>query len=220
MLTHFDEVKFAKNAESRCPYVLAVDVSSSMGGAPINELNRGLHAFRDAIRSDSLASKRVEVAIVTFGDSASVLCPFTTAQDFEPPTLSASGSTAMGSGIMTALDLVAQEKAKYKAAGITYYRPWVFLITDGEPTDSVVEATRRVHEEDSETRKAVSFYAVGVQGANMEILRSISVKEPVKLDGLAFGEMFLWLSSSLQRASVVRIGEQVPLQPLGWAVSG
>lgn len=126
----------------------------------------------------------------------------------------------MGSGIMTALDLVAQEKATYNEAGITYYRPWVFLITDGAPTDDVVEATRRVHEEDSDTRKAVSFYAVGVQGANMETLRSISVKEPVKLDGLSFGEMFLWLSSSLQRVSVGRIGEQVPLQPLGWTVSG
>lgn len=220
MLTRLDEIKFAENAESRCPCVLAVDVSTSMGGAPINELNRGLHAFRDAIRSDSLASKRVEVAIVTFGDSASVLCPFTTAQDFEPPTLSASGSTAMGSGIVAALDLVAEEKVKYKEAGITYYRPWVFLITDGVPSDSVVQATRRVHEEDSDNRKAVSFYAVGVQGANMETLHSISVREPVKLDGLAFGEMFLWLSSSLQRTSLVRIDQQAPLQPLGWATSG
>jgi len=50
MLTHLDKVKFAKNAESRCPCVLAVDVSSSMGGAPINELNRGLHAFRVCIK--------------------------------------------------------------------------------------------------------------------------------------------------------------------------
>jgi uncharacterized protein YegL len=228
MLDQLDQIKFAENAEARCPCVLVVDVSDSMNGEPIAELNKGLRTFKAGVLQDPLASKRVEIAIVTFGSTASVVSPFTTADEFAPPQLRASGLTAMGQGIVTALDLVAQEKAKYRSAGIAYYRPWVFLITDGQPTDSVVEATRRVHEEDNSEKKGVSFFAVGVQGANMEKLRSIVTREPVKLAGLNFEEMFLWLSSSLQRNSSARPANpsqplnevQVPLQPLGWTTTG
>ncbi|HEY0072739.1 MAG TPA: VWA domain-containing protein [Abditibacteriaceae bacterium] len=215
-----DSVKFADNAEPRCPCVLLLDTSSSMSGDRINELNKGLQMFKDSLIQDPTASKRVEVAIVTFSSSVSVVQNFVTANQFQPPTLSASGSTHMGSGIQEALTLAAAEKAKYKEAGIAYYRPWVFMITDGKPegeSESVVQqAAQRVKEEDSEARKAVAFFAVGVAGADMERLKEICVRSPVKLDGLNFGQMFLWLSASMQRVSQSNPGEQVGLPALGW----
>src|SRR5215510_7073987 len=63
----FVATEFAENPEPRCPCVLLLDTSGSMKGQPISELNRGLNAFRDELASDSLAAKRVEVAIITFG---------------------------------------------------------------------------------------------------------------------------------------------------------
>jgi uncharacterized protein YegL len=60
---------FAENPEPRCPSVLILDVSGSMGGAPIAELNAGLQVYRDELAADSLAAKRVEVAVLTFGGS-------------------------------------------------------------------------------------------------------------------------------------------------------
>ena len=71
---------------------------------------------------------------------------------------------------------------------------------------------------DEEARKALAFFAVGVEGADMERLGSLTVRSPLKLKGLSFQELFLWLSASMQQVSRSRPGEQVPLpSPTGWS---
>jgi uncharacterized protein YegL len=141
-----------------------------------------------------------------------------TVDAFEPPLLHASGQTAMGTGILRALELVRERKAVYKRNGIAYYRPWIFMITDGEPTepDHIVQhAAQEVRRE--EENKGVAFFAVGVDKANMATLAEISVRQPLKLRGLAFRELFVWLSASMQRVSGSKPGDQVPLPPTGWS---
>jgi uncharacterized protein YegL len=210
---------FAENPEPRCPCVLLLDISGSMAGAPINELNAGLQMYRDELAADSLAAKRVEVSIVTFGGNVDVVSDFCTAASFSPPTLSSHGDTPMGAAINQALDLLAQRKEQYRANGIAFYRPWVFLITDGGPTDAWHTAAQRV--KDGEAKKSLAFFAVGVQGARMDILSQISTREPLKLDGLRFRDLFQWLSNSQQSVSRSTPGDEVPLEnpatPGGWA---
>ena len=206
---------FATNPEPRCPCVLLLDVSGSMSGQPIAELNAGLVTFKDELAADALAMKRVEVAIVTFGPTK-VELPFTSATNFYPPNLSSQGDTPMGGAILQALDLVQDRKSEYRANGISYYRPWVFLITDGGPTDSWQAAASAVRE--GEAAKQFAFFAIGVKGANMDILRQISIREPLSLDALKFRQLFSWLSSSLRSVSRSTPDTEVPLEsPKGWA---
>src|ERR1043166_9738593 len=128
-----EAVEFADNPEPRCPCVLLLDTSGSMKGEAIEALNEGIRAFLLSVVKDPLASSRVEVAVVTFDNEVKVLQDFVTVDQFEPPTLAASGQTKMGSAIIKALDMIQDRKATYKANGVAYYRPWVFMITDGEP---------------------------------------------------------------------------------------
>lgn len=210
--------EFADNPEPRCPCVLLLDTSKSMSGEPMDALNLGLRAFRDELLKDPLARQRVEVAIVTFGGPVQVVQNFVTVDSFQPPTLEANGVTPMGTAILIALDLLDARKAQYQANGVAYYRPWAFMITDGAPKGEALDVTREAVQriKADEAAKKVVFLAVGVEGANMKLLSKVSVRPPLRLKGLRFVDMFVWLSKSTERIAHSREGEQVALPPVDW----
>lgn len=208
---------FADNPEPRCACLLLLDVSGSMNGAPIAHLNDGLRTFKEDLERDELATKRVEIATVTFGP-VTTLDEFQTAATWHPPHLEPQGDTPMGAAIVHGLALLRARKDEYRAHGVPYYRPWVFLITDGAPTDAWKEAARQVH--DGHVQNAFNFFAVGVEGADMNTLAQISPpgRQALKLRGLAFRELFLWLSGSMSSVSRSAPHEKVMLAPpTGWA---
>lgn len=214
----FSVAEFADNPEPRCPCVLLLDNSWSMNGNPIAELNEGLAMFKEELLADSLASKRVEIAIISFGP-VQVVNDFQTAEHFTPPQLIAQKDTPMGAAITQGIELLNQRKALYREHGIPFFRPWVFLITDGTPTDDWKPAASAIRQ--GEESRAFAFFAVGVEGANLEILQHISARQPVRLRGLRFRELFQWLSNSMRSVSRSVPGTEVPLSnptgPDGWA---
>ncbi|MBO0800645.1 MAG: hypothetical protein J2P31_17640 [Blastocatellia bacterium] len=238
----FPDPEFVDNPEPRCPCVLLLDTSGSMNDLkvvspalspvqkilndspaarsvrPIDELNTGLMAFRTALLTDGLAIKRVELSLITFGPVRR-LTDFQSPDLFSPPALGAEGDTPMGMAIEKAIEIVNARKAAYRQNGISYYRPWIFMISDGEPTDNWERAAELVRR--GEEAKSLAFFAVGVEGANFELLQKISVRQPLKLSGLRFRDMFMWLSSSLAYISRSSPGDEVelknPVSPDGWA---
>lgn len=217
----YSSVTLASNPEPRCPCVLVLDTSGSMSGAPIEELNRGVEILVNELCRDGLASKRVELAVVTFGTEVKLACDFTPPGAFHPPHFDAGGATPMGEAVLRACEVIEARKAEYRGAGVQYYRPWVFLITDGEPTDSDSQhwqhAVSRVH--DDEASKQLLFFGVAVKDANQKTLDTLCPpnRPSVKLKGLHFSEMFRWLSTSLKGVSSSTPGAQLQLpSPGGW----
>ncbi len=210
----FGASEFADNPEPRCPCLLLLDTSASMAGRPIDELNRGLMTLRHELANDTMAMKRVELAALTFGP-VQLLSDFQTADQFAPPLLAGAGDTPIGAAIETGLEMIRQRKDTYRANGILYYRPWVFLITDGAPTDSWSRAADLVQA--GEDARGFSFFSVGVENADMDVLARISVRPPLGLSGLKFRDLFSWLSSSLGSVSRSQLGQTVQLAPPGWA---
>lgn len=219
----FGTDSFAQNPESRCLCVLVLDTSASMAGDPINELTAGLLELKNQLMADPLAQKRVEISIVTFGPVAETQS-CVSVENFVPPLLEAQSDTPMGEALVKAVEIVETRKQAYRDAGVKYYRPWIMLITDGEPTDEgeTIWDTAKQNIQAGLSKKSFAFFPIAVEGANLATLGSIApAVTPLKLKGLSFRELFRWLSSSLKSVSQSRPGEAValinPTTPSGWA---
>jgi uncharacterized protein YegL len=207
--------EFVQNPENRCPVILLLDTSGSMIGDAMNALNQGVNLFKENIQADTKAALSVEVALITFGP-VKLVQDFVTIDQFTPPTLVADGVTPMGEAIEYALDLLKTRKAVYQENGIQYYRPWIFMITDGAPTDPWQDAAARIKQ--GEADRKFCFFSVAVEGADLKTLSQIAPADrpPVLLNGLDFQSLFVWLSKSMKRVSSGRVGEAVELPPVGW----
>ncbi|MGY4856849.1 vWA domain-containing protein [Cryobacterium sp. AP23] len=218
-----------RNRDPRAACVLVIDVSGSMSGAPIQELERGYNLFITQINEDPLARKRAEIAVVTFGSEANLLVPFQEARNLESASFVVDGSTNMAAGIDLALDQIEERKQQYRESGIEYFRPWVFLLSDGSPNSGskLDQAIARLNA--VEAKRGVVVFAVGVgQAVDIEQLRLLSKdRVPLLLEGLNFAAMFSWLSNSMQavstsnnsganEADLAAVTEQIQLSPPTW----
>lgn len=207
--------EFVDNPENRCPVVLILDTSASMAGDPIDSLNRGMASFKYDVEQDALAALRVELAIVTFGHQVEVIQNFITVDDFMAPKLETGGKTPLGAALKLGLDVLEIRKAIYRREGVQYYRPWVFLITDGAPTDGEewMESAARIQE--LENQGKLTFFTIGVEGADFQILQKVAPQQrpPLKLQNLQFDALFKWLSSSVRRVSSNQIGDDMLALP-------
>ena len=211
------------NPNQRTPCVLVLDASGSMstitstGRTRLEELNVGLKAFEVALKSDDAALGRVQVAIVVVGgpaNTADVMMDWTDAINFVAFPLSSGGETPLGRGMIVALDMIEHVKRNLDLAGISYTRPWVMVMSDGEPTDKAPDWSAAVAAaRTAESSKKAEIFTIGVEGANLAKLGELASRPPLTLAGMKFRELFVWLSTSLSAASRSRAGEVYALPP-------
>lgn len=203
------------NPTTRVPVCLCLDTSRSMGGQPIEELNRGIQQFFHEVAADEVARYAVDICIVTFGDQGvRLLQDFCSLDTATCPSLTANGGTPMGEALTLALDKLAQRKQKYKSSGIDYFQPWLVVMTDGQPNgDSAVLAEACRQTSSLQAEKKLVIFPIGIGNeADMQVLGRISPKRaPLKLAGLKFVEFFQWLSKSVSRTSQSIPGEEINL---------
>ena len=185
--------------------VLLVDTSTSMSGASIDELNEGLRAFGEALMSDAQASGAADVCVINFNTEVTVEVSFSPAADYVAPTLSAGGLTALNEAIITGLDAIEQQKATYRQLGVDYYKPWLFLLTDGSATDTEFDADAHQRLAEALANRKVNFFPMGIGAdADIQALKSYTANgngAVLKAEKNHFKEAFVWLSSSMAVAS-------------------
>jgi uncharacterized protein YegL len=199
---------YLENTAQRVPCMLVLDASASMNekdpasGRPrIDLLNDGIKAFHDELQTDEIALCRVQIAAVTaggFGNEARVILDWTDGLDFIPFKLKAGSGTPLGAGALLALDKIEQHKVALRSNGIPYYRPWMFIMTDGVPTDDAgtwARACRTAREHES--GRKVQIYPVGVGQANLAKLGELSTTPALQMNGMKFREFFKWVSDSM-----------------------
>lgn len=201
----------------RVPVALVLDISGSMEGPPIQQLNESVIKFFDALEGDPIAKFSAEVCIITFNSAVTLHRNFDLPMHHKPKPFKASGLTSMGQALLTAVSLLEERKNNYKDAGVEYYQPWMVLITDGEPTDSIDIAEKSIRTLVRD--KKLTMLAVGVSSANFSILSKLS-STPLKLKGLEFEKFFQWLGKSIEKISHSSPDETVTLPDVSeWAES-
>lgn len=197
---HPESLTYADNPQPRCPVVLLLDCSGSMEGAPAAELSRGLQSFYDEVMEDPVAARAVELSIITFGQTVQVLQRFRALADCgQAPEIRAAGRTPLGAALRQALDAIAERRKFYREHGLPAYRPWIVLMTDGQPNDD----WRGAAQDALALSKTGHLTQIGVAigpNADMQTLREIvgSDPGPFRMEGLRFRNFFRWLSDSLR----------------------
>ena len=207
------EVVLDESPVQRTPCVLVLDTSGSMDGKPITQLNQALVLFEKAIRGNETLRQQVILCVIGFGSTVEILCDWVQGDQFSAPKLTAGGTTSMGAAMRTAHESVEDLREKLKDSGVPYTRPWIFLMSDGAPTDewqaAAAESRRRC-----EAKRAV-VWPFGVTGANPKALHAFA-RQDMKVymldDTTDFAAIFEWLQSSLG-AVANSSGGQLQLAP-------
>lgn len=212
--TGFETPRVAAPGEPHLACVLLLDTSGSMSGQPIESLNKAINEFKEKTSLDELAQKRVDIAIIEFNDTPSVVQEFTPISQMGEIKLEAGGCTAMGAAINLAIDKVKERNRFYASFGTPCFKPWIFMITDGAPTDDISSAIARIQEEESKGAYGkLKFFALGVPGYDKNTLFKLT-KRVMALTDTDFTGIFNWMSESMVAISVSRVGESVPLGDL------
>ncbi|MBE6543720.1 MAG: VWA domain-containing protein [Ruminococcaceae bacterium] len=198
-----DTMPPVNEGEMHVAVAIAADASSSLSGRPIQELNQGLVEFGIALQNDPLAMGRAEITIISFNSTVQTEMSFRPAENYEAPVLTATGLTSFNGGIEAALDALEARKEVYKNKGIKYYRPWLFVLTDGAPTDSEKEEHVKSRLRSAIENKKVTYIPMGIgEGANIKKLQEYypedaEAKPVLKATATNFKEAFQWLSASI-----------------------
>ena len=188
----------------RLPVYLLLDCSGSMYGEPIEAVKNGVQVLVSTLRQDPYALETAYLSIITFDSSARQVAPLTELSAFQQPNIQASGCTALGEALALLAQKADQEVTKTTADQKGDWKPLVFIMTDGEPTDDL---NKGLAEFKKRKWGMVVACAAGA-GANTDTLKKITecVVSLDTADSATIKAFFKWVSASVSSGSM-KVGE-------------
>lgn len=186
----------------RLPVYLLIDCSESMIGGGIEAVRSGITAMLSKLRADPHALDSVHLSVITFDAEARVLVPLTSLLDFQEPSLNIRPGTALGSALNLLADRIQSEVRKTSHDTKGDYRPLVFLLTDGQPSDNWKASLSRVGAKVKP--RPANIYAIGCGlDVDYSVLQTITdvVMRMEDMRPESFGKLFVWLTASVSTAS-------------------
>lgn len=184
----------------RLPVYLLVDVSGSMHGEPIESVKSGLQMLVSALRKDPQALETAYLSVITFGSSATQTVPLTDLASFQIPEIAAGGCTVLGAALDLVCDCAEREVVKSTSDVKGDWRPMMFLMTDGVPTDNPKSGIDRFRK----MKWGVAVSCAAGSGADTKLLDRITPECVVSLDtadSASIAAFFKWVSSSVSISS-------------------
>ncbi len=183
----------------RLPVYLLLDTSGSMHGEPIEAVKNGVQILLSNLRQDPYALETAYLSVITFNETAKQVVPLTELPSFQAPVLNASGTTSLGGALSLLASSIEREVAKTTAEEKGDWKPLVFIMTDGEPTDDWakgLEALKKV-------RTGVVVACAAGPGADTSVLKKITevVVSLDTADDSTIKAFFKWVSASVSVGS-------------------
>lgn len=182
----------------RLPIYFLIDVSRSMEGTRIKQVQDGLSMLVDILRQDPHALESVYISIITFAEEARETCPLTDLVNFTLPNFVPNGGTNLGDALAKASSCYERDIRKNTTSNKGDYKPLVFIMTDGEPSNEWMGDLSKFLD-----KKWGNVVCCGVDGANMDVLHKISevVVQLSSSNKEAMAGFFRWVSASISAAS-------------------
>lgn len=183
----------------RLPVYLLLDTSGSMTGEPIESLKNGVQMLVSALRQDPYALETAYLSVITFDSIATQLVPLTELSMFQPPKINANGGTSLGAALSLVSEKIQTEVIKTTLDIKGDWKPMVFIMTDGRPTDDWEKGLRAFQ---SQKVGAVIACAAGQQ-ADVSILQRVTdiVVTLETADAASIAAFFKWVSASISTGS-------------------
>jgi len=185
-----------------------------MAGPAIAEVERGVQTLVSELRGNPLALETAYLSVITFARHAKQVVPLTELIQFQCPKLSVRTGTSLGAALKLLLECLRRDVVRTTPTTKGDYRPLVFLLTDGQPTDDYHPAAAAVRA--ANNPKIANIYATGCgPDVDTSVLREVTdiVLRMGEASAESFRKFFVWLSASVQTAST-RLGEGGGNQPI------
>ncbi|EIC23040.1 vWA domain-containing protein [Thiorhodovibrio frisius] len=183
----------------RLPVYLLLDTSGSMSGEPIEAVKNGVQVLVSTLRQDPYALETAYLSVITFDSTAHQAIPLTELSNFQPPPLNATGTTALGEALELLAERIDAEVARTTADAKGDWKPLVFIMTDGSPTDDWRKGLDRF----KLARTGVVVACAAGHGADQTILKQITevVVALDTADANTIRAFFKWVSASISTGS-------------------
>lgn len=183
----------------RLPVYLLLDTSGSMTGEPIEAVKNGVQVLVSTLRQDPYALETAYLSVITFDSAAKQIVPLTELSMFQMPNIQASGTTVLGSALSTLAKVVEKEIVKTTPEQKGDWKPLVFLMTDGEPTDD----WKKGLDEFKKQKFGMVVACAAGQKANTQKLKEITdvVVQLDTADSATIRAFFKWVSASISFGS-------------------
>ncbi|MBD5311068.1 MAG: VWA domain-containing protein [Bacteroides sp.] len=184
----------------KLPVYLLLDTSGSMFGEPIEAVNSGVQVLLSTLRSDPYALETAYLSVITFDNTARQVVPMTELSAFQAPNLTANGCTALGEALSFVAQRADAEVTKTTAEKKGDWKPLVFIMTDGAPTDDL----QRGIDEFKKRKWGIVVACAAGAGASTDTLRKITecVVSLDQADSNTIKKYFKWVSASISTSSM------------------